>query len=150
MVLAARAEERATTMLRFDHLALSVSDLATSAAFYESLGGRRVSKPSPHFIEIMLGELRMHLVAAEHAAAHGPGACIDHFCASVASLAELAAIRDLVNRHPSAQGHGPFEIQQSPPMDAERTGHCEERVPSHTLYFRDPDGIHVEVRLYLT
>ncbi len=137
-------------MLRFDHLALSVSDLAASAAFYEYLGGRRVSKPSPHFIEILLGELRLHLVAAEHAETHAQGACIDHFCASVASLAELTAIRDLINSHPRMQASGPFEIQQSPPMDAERTGHCEERVPSHTLYFRDPDGIHVEIRAYLT
>lgn len=137
-------------MFQFDHIALTVADPARSAEFYEHLGGLRVSKPSPHFIEIMLGQVRLHITAAAAVAPADPdsGAGINHFCATVSSVAQLAQLRDLINSHPQIMPHGRFEIQASPPMDAARTGHCEERVPTHTLYFRDPDGIHVEIRTY--
>lgn len=135
-------------MFRFDHIALVVSDPERTAGFYEALGGRRVSKPSPHFIEIMLGEVRLHITPAETSGGPPASAGLDHFCAFVNSAEELASVRDLVNQHPSTRRHGPVEIQQSPPMDAARTGHCEERVPTQTLYFRDPDGVQVEIRRY--
>lgn len=138
-------------MFRFDHIALAVSDLARSAAFYEALGAQRVSRPSPHFVELMLGELRMHLTRAPHPTSESGsqrGNCVEHFCIAVSTLDELTMLRDLINQHPLTAPRGPFAIQESPPLDAARTGHVEQHVPRHTLYFQDPDGIHLEARLY--
>lgn len=137
-------------MLRSDHTALAVKNLGLSREFYEFLGGRVVSKPSPHFVEIMLGDLRLHIVRApepeERVSEKAPR--IEHFCLSVDSTHELEKLRDRVNGCELIKHMGPFEIQESPPLGEGFAGHAEQRPPNRTLYMKDPDGIMIEVRCY--
>ena len=135
-------------MFSLDHVALAVTDLSRSQAFYHSIGGVTDSRPAPHFVEIMLGGARLHLVRADRRA-DAPGAArIEHLCLSVPSLEELVAFKDHINSHPLLEGMGPWQVQESPPLDANRSGHVEQNVPRATLYFHDPDGIEIEVRFY--
>jgi catechol 2,3-dioxygenase-like lactoylglutathione lyase family enzyme len=144
-----------TTGIRHDHIALIVSDLERSARFYHLLGGRTVSRPSADFCEILIGELRLHLVRARtpHHETGRPGTGtrpahrIDHICLQVGSQAELSDLAAVLNKSESAAAFGPFLIQQSPPLGPGAT-HCEERPPLATLYFRDPDGLGLEARCY--
>jgi catechol 2,3-dioxygenase-like lactoylglutathione lyase family enzyme len=139
-------------MLRSDHTALAVRDLDRSRAFYLNLGGRVVSKPSPNFLEIMLGDLRLHLVptvARDGATAVDEGAAgIDHFCLSVASVRDLHALCERLNAFQRAIGGAPCELVGSPMLGEGFAGHAEERPPLKTLYMRDPDGIQLEIRAY--
>lgn len=144
-----------TTGIRHDHIALIVSDLERSARFYHLLGGRTVSRPSADFCEILIGELRLHLVRARTSGGEtgrpesGTPAPhrIDHICLRVGNMADLSALAALLNRSESASAFGPFRIQESPPLGPGAT-HCEERPPLATLYFRDPDGLGLEARCY--
>jgi catechol 2,3-dioxygenase-like lactoylglutathione lyase family enzyme len=134
---------------RHDHIALTVKDLQVSRDFYEYLGGKVVSRPSPGFMEIVLGELRLHLVPDEGATQKTQRAPrIDHLCLRVSSLDELTAVEKHVNAHPSLVGRHPVEVEDSPPLGEGGVDHCEERPPRKTLYFQDPDGIRLEVRAY--
>lgn len=138
-------------MLAFshDHVALTVKDLAVSREFYEYLGGRVVSRPSKGFMEIVLGEIRLHLIPDEGASqkkARAPR--IDHLCLRVASLEALGQVEEHVNAHPLFAGRRPCEVEDSPPLGEGGKEHCEERPPRKTLYFEDPDGIRLEVRAY--
>ena len=64
-----------------DHVAFTVKDLAVNRAFYEYLGGRVVSRPSPGFMEIVLGEIRLHLIPDAGATTRQPRSPrIDHLC----------------------------------------------------------------------
>lgn len=135
-------------MFSLDHVALAVTDLDRSRYFYESLGGVTVSRPSPNFVEVMLGSARLHLVTARRWAETTGVARIEHFCLAVKSMEELVAFAQRINSHPMLEGMGPWQVQESPPLDANRSGHVEEHVPRATLYFRDPDGIEIEVRFY--
>lgn len=131
-----------------DHVALTVKDLGVSRAFYEHLGGRVVSRPSTGFMEIVLGEIRLHLVpdsGATDVQRRSPR--IDHLCLRVATLDDLSAVEKLLNAHPALAGR-PCEIEDSPPLGEGGKEHCEERPPRKTLYFQDPDGIRLEVRAY--
>lgn len=136
-------------MFRVDHAALAVQSLSRSRAFYEYLGGKVVSRPSELFVEIMLGDLRLHLVKAENGdkAPVGSGG-IDHLCVSVETLEQLETVRDLINGCPLLEGKGPFAIQESPKLSSDQCGHAEQRPPRRTLYARDPDGIALEIRCY--
>ncbi len=137
-------------MLRSDHTALAVKNLGLSREFYEYLGGRVVSLPSPHFVEIMLGDLRLHFVRATspNETASDAAPRIEHFCVSVDSIHELEKLRDRVNACELIKHLGPFEIQESPPLGEGFAGHAEQRPPKKTLYVKDPDGIMMEVRCY--
>lgn len=131
-----------------DHVALTVKDLGVSRDFYEYLGGRVVSRPSTGFMEIVLGEIRLHLIPdsdatnVEHRAPR-----IDHLCLRVSSLEALSDVEQLINAHPALAGR-PCEIEDSPQLGEGGKEHCEERPPRKTLYFEDPDGIRLEVRAY--
>lgn len=132
-----------------DHIALTVKDLQVSREFYEYLGGRVVSRPSPGFMEIILGEVRLHLVPDEGATEKKPRSTrIDHLCLRVASLEALVAVEQHVNAHPSFRGRRPCAVEDSPFLGEGNRDHCEERPPRKTLYFQDPDGIRLEVRAY--
>jgi catechol 2,3-dioxygenase-like lactoylglutathione lyase family enzyme len=132
-----------------DHVALTVRDLQVSREFYEDLGGRVVSRPSPAFMEIVLGDIRLHLVRAERGTEPGkPASRIDHLCLRVPSVADLALLEGMINAHPLVRGRPPCHVEESPPLGADRKEHCEERPPQKTLYFEDPDGIRLEVRAY--
>lgn len=142
-------------MFLHDHVALTVRDLPTSRRFYESLGGHVVSKPSPSFLEILLGEVRLHLVKggdpklgpSAHANETEQPVRIDHLCLRVATVDKLRAIEEHVNGLLVSEGHAPCRVEDSPPFGAGGT-HVEERPPRKTLYFKDPDGIRLEVRAY--
>ena len=132
-----------------DHVALTVRDLQVSREFYEYLGGRVVSRPSSGFMEIVLGEIRLHLVPDQGATPKTPRSPrIDHLCLRVASLEALSEVEHHVNAHPSLAGRRPCEVEDSPPLGEGGVDHCEERPPRKTLYFQDPDGIRLEVRAY--
>lgn len=137
------------TGFKHDHIALMVADLRRSARFYQALGGEIVSKPSERFVEILLGELRLHLICAEPQNETGRAAArrIDHICLQVTSRRALEAVLNVLNQSESAAVHGPFQIQDSPPLGPDST-HCEQRPPLATLYFRDPDGLGFEARCY--
>lgn len=138
-------------MFRADHAALAVKSLSRSRSFYEYLGGKVISKPSPNFVEVMLGNLRLHLVQAvgETSDKRCEGTQgIDHLCVSVDSLAELTAVCHLLNSCSLLAGFGPFAIQESPPLGDGFQDHAEERPPLRTLYAHDPDGISLEIRCY--
>lgn len=131
-----------------DHIALTVKDLAVSREFYEYLGGRVVSKPSSGFMEIVLGEIRLHILPSEGDSTDvAPASRIDHLCLRVASLEDLASVHERIRAHPLIDGHK-FAIEDSPPLGEGGAEHCEERPPQKTLYFEDPDGIRLEVRAY--
>lgn len=136
------------SLFAHDHVALTVKDLDVSRSFYEYLGGRVVSRPSTGFMEIVLGEIRLHLIP-DHAATdvQHRSTRIDHLCLRVRSLADLAEVEKLLNAHPALVDH-PCEIEDSPPLGEGGKEHCEERPPRKTLYFQDPDGIRLEVRAY--
>lgn len=136
------------SLFAHDHVALTVKDLGVSRDFYEHLGGRVVSRPSASFMEIVLGEIRLHLIPdreANDVQRRSPR--IDHLCLRVASLDDLTAVEKLINAHPALVGR-PCEIEDSPPLGEGGKDHCEERPPRKTLYFEDPDGIRLEVRAY--
>ena len=132
-----------------DHVALTVRDLEVSREFYEYLGGRVVSRPSRGFMEIVLGDIRLHLVPDEGATqkkARAPR--IDHLCLRVSSLEVLNEVERHVNAHPLLARKRPCVVEDSPPLGDGGKDHCEERPPRKTLYFQDPDGIRLEVRAY--
>lgn len=129
---------RIKPLFQADHLALHVKDLAVSRAYYERLGGRVVSKPSPHFLEIMLGNQRLHILPAARSAYEAERSGVNHFCLSVASLADLQRVAALVGA----------EIEESEMLGEGLAEHCEERPPLRTAYFADPDGIGIELRCY--
>lgn len=140
-------------MFLHDHVALTVKDLAASREFYEYLGGQVVSKPSSGFMEIVLGEIRLHLVPAPEAERANtdvalPPSRIDHLCMRVATLDALAAMQEHINKHPRIAGRAECEVEDSPPLGEGGKEHCEERPPRKTLYFNDPDGIRLEIRAY--
>lgn len=135
-------------MFKHDHIAVAVSNLKRSEEFYCALGGRVVSKPSVRFTEIIVGEVRLHLILAADKNPHFVQTPrIDHLCLTVASLGQLQELRDIINKTTAAVTFGPFQIQESPPLGPNET-HCEERPPLATLYFKDPDGIGLEARCY--
>lgn len=133
-----------------DHVALTVKDLSVSRSFYEFLGGRVVSKPSNAFMEIVLGEIRLHLTPEAETTADGPRveSRIDHLCLRVGSVDALAELQDQLNAHPLLVSRAKCEVEDSPPLGAGGKDHAEERPPQKTLYFEDPDGIRLEVRAY--
>lgn len=141
--------EKGGAVFKTDHTALAVGDLCASSAFYQYLGGVVVSKPSPHFVEILLGDLRLHLVRATGEPA--PSAArtgIDHFCLAVADIATLEEVCIRINNYPALAGRGPFAIEDSSPLGADLVEHSEQRPPLKTLYMQDPDGINIEIRTY--
>lgn len=138
-------------MFKADHIALAVADLGRSRAFYEALGGRVVSRPSPHFVELMLGNLRLHIVPRDQVS--GPDSArppvgLDHFSVSVDSVAALERLRDFLNTCPVVERFAPFAIEDSEMLGQGLAEHAEERPPAKTLYAKDPDGITLEVRCY--
>ncbi len=138
-------------MFLHDHVALTVKNLQVSREFYEYLGGHVVSKPSAAFMEIVLGEIRLHLVRADGSVAEEgrrPASRIDHLCLRVSSVEALTSVQERVNAHPLLSGRAPCEVEDSPPMGDGGTQHVEEFPPRKTLYFEDPDGIRLEVRAY--
>jgi len=141
-------------MFLHDHVALTVKDLQASREFYEYLGGQVVSKPSSGFTEIVLGEIRLHLVPTPEAELGTgsdvalPPSRIDHLCMRVATLEALAKMEEHINAHPRIAGRAECEVEDSPPLGEGGIDHCEERPPRKTLYFNDPDGIRLEIRAY--
>lgn len=135
-------------MLKHDHIAIAVSNFERSLEFYLSIGAKVVSKPSEKFVEILLGDVRLHLILSreqEFASSSHPR--LDHLCLGVDSLLELNELAKKLNKTIAGQKHGPFLVQESPPLGPGQT-HAEERPPLATLYFRDPDGIGLEARCY--
>lgn len=133
-----------------DHVALTVRNLDASREFYEYLGGRVVSRPSTGFLEIVLGEIRLHLLPEADPVTGEPtrGPRIDHLCLRVPSLDALAAVEKHVNAHPRLRERAPCVIEDSPALGDGGKEHVEEFPPRKTLYFEDPDGIRLEVRAY--
>jgi len=139
-----------TPVFGHDHVALTVRDLDASREFYEYLGGRVVSRPSPGFLEIVLGEIRLHLLPEADPVTGEPtrGPRIDHLCLRVSSLDALALVEERINGHPRLRDRAPCVIEDSPPLGEGGKQHVEEFPPRKTLYFEDPDGIRLEVRAY--
>jgi catechol 2,3-dioxygenase-like lactoylglutathione lyase family enzyme len=139
---------------RHDHIALTVKDLQVTRQFYESLGGRVVSKPSSAFMEIVLGDMRLHILPTGSAAEEAPRGTpqrksrIDHLCLQVESVEDLMWVEQTINTHPLLSGRARCEVEDSPPFGEGGSEHVEERPPRKTLYFADPDGIRLEVRAY--
>jgi catechol 2,3-dioxygenase-like lactoylglutathione lyase family enzyme len=139
-----------------DHVALTVKNLDVSREFYESLGGRVVSKPSSAFMEIVLGEIRLHILptrgatdpSASDTALAAPR--IDHLCMRVATVDDLTAMERRINEHRlrGTRARGECKVEDSPPLGEGGKTHAEERPPRKTLYFEDPDGIRLEIRAY--
>jgi len=140
--------KRAQNVFKNDHTAMAVRTLQRSRRFYEFIGGRVVSKPSAHFLEIMLGDLRLHIVQGDGGSVQPGGVGLDHVCVSVENLATLEDLCARLNSYPDITAFGPFAIQDSPPLGADFTEHAEQHVPRQTLYARDPDGINLEFRCY--
>ncbi len=142
----------ASQIFGHDHVALSVKDLQVSGEFYEYLGGRIVSKPSSAFMEIVLGEIRLHLVPSENgddrSSTARPASRIDHLCLRVSSVEALSSVQERINAHPLLVGRAQCEVEDSPPLGERGADHCEEFPPRKTLYFHDPDGIRLEIRAY--
>ena len=149
-----------------DHIALNVTDQLRSRKFYELIGGRIVSKASPYFMEIVIGNQRLHIVTREGvtkdekntapAVTVNPAIVvappIDHFCLRVSNLVDLEALLNKLNGSPlladERQRFGPLKIIDSPPLGAGADAQAEECPPLKTLYFRDPDGVGIEIRAY--
>jgi catechol 2,3-dioxygenase-like lactoylglutathione lyase family enzyme len=120
-----------------------VKDLEVSREFYEFLGGRVVSKPSSGFMEIVLGEVRLHLIPNGHLAdGHDERPRIDHLCLRVGSVEDLMSVQKRISPR------SPCEVEDSPPLGQGGKKHVEEYPPRKTLYFEDPDGIRLEIRAY--
>ena len=135
-------------MIKHDHIALAVADFAKSLDFYLVLGAKVISKPSVKFVEILLGDVRLHLILSkDKEASQSSHPRLDHLCLGVESLVELTELAKRLNETAAGQKYGPFLIQESPPLGPGLT-HSEERPPLATLYFRDPDGIGLEARCY--
>lgn len=135
-------------MFLHDHVALTVRDLHVSREFYEYLGGRVVSKPSAGFLEIVLGEIRLHFVPSNGGVEAHRQSRIDHLCLRVASVDALDAMQRHINAHPRLKDRAPCAVEDSPPLGDGGADHCEELPPRKTLYFEDPDGIRLEIRAY--
>ena len=136
-------------MFKADHTAVAVTDLDDSRAFYtDELGGVVVSKPSRRFVEILLGDVRLHLVQAEEPGEPGHGPRIDHVCLRVETLEELDHLCRRLNASRRVARRGPYRVVESPPLGEGGGEHAEERPPTRTLYFYDPDGVGIEVRCY--
>jgi catechol 2,3-dioxygenase-like lactoylglutathione lyase family enzyme len=134
---------RESQVFRHDHVALAVKDLEVSREFYEFLGGRVVSKPSSAFMEIVLGEIRLHLIPnADGAGGDHERPRIDHLCLRVASVEDLLSVQKMISPR------SPCEVEDSPPLGEGGKEHVEECPPRKTLYFEDPDGIRLEIRAY--
>jgi catechol 2,3-dioxygenase-like lactoylglutathione lyase family enzyme len=140
-------------VIKHDHIALAVTNFEKSLEFYLTLGARVVSKPSDKFVEIVLGDVRLHLILASHQSPSPSNPSpfdhprLHHLCLAVDSLTELQDLSLRLNNTKAGQKYGPFLIQESPPLGPGKT-HSEERPPLATLYFRDPDGIGLEARCY--
>jgi len=129
-----------------DHIALNVTDLERSKRFYAScFDARELSKISPLFAELEIGEVRLHLLQNQKPISDMEGP-IAHFCLSVPSLNELEKLASRI-RESFPGGPGP-SIQEAPPLG--KGSHLEQRPPIHVMYFRDPDGILIEIRSYET
>jgi catechol 2,3-dioxygenase-like lactoylglutathione lyase family enzyme len=139
---------------RHDHVALVVKDLKVTREFYEYLGGRVVSKPSLAFMEIALGEIRLHVLPRGNEGEPSPRpedggrSRIDHLCLRVDSVEALVRLQERLNVHSSLRARTPCAVEDSPPLGEGGKVHVEERPPRKTLYFEDPDGIMLEVRAY--
>ena len=135
-------------MLKHDHIALAVSNFEKSLEFYLALGAKVVSKPSEKFVEIVLGNVRLHLILSKNqGSSQSMSPRLDHLCLGVDNLTELTELSKKLNKTSAGQKYGPFLVQESPPLGPGQT-HSEERPPLATLYFRDPDGIGLEARCY--
>ncbi|MCX6124432.1 MAG: VOC family protein [Proteobacteria bacterium] len=153
--------------LESDHIALNVADQLRSRKFYELIGGKIVSKASPYFMEIVIGNQRLHIVTRGCATKNEKNTApadvtvnpvivvappIDHFCLRVSNLVELEALLNKLNGSPlladQRQRSGPLKIIDSPPLGAGAEGQAEEFPPLKTLYLRDPDGVGIEIRAY--
>jgi catechol 2,3-dioxygenase-like lactoylglutathione lyase family enzyme len=138
-------------MFKSDHTAFAVRDLERSRAFYVHLGGRVVSKPSANFVEVMLGDMRLHMVQATADDGGDPAGVrpgIDHVCLAVEKVADLEAVLERINAYPEIRERAHYELGDSPMLGTGFVEHAEERPPLKTLYFRDPDGIMLEIRAY--
>lgn len=144
-------------MFKNDHIAIFVKDVDISRHFYEYIGGRVVSQPSNKFLEILLGEVRLHILPLpDQALANQPLPAqalagtprLDHLCFQVESLDDLVFLQAKINSFPSPRPHEPYVIKDSPPLAMDGKSHCEQRPPRKTLYFEDPDGIKLEARAY--
>jgi len=135
-------------LIKHDHIAIAVSNFEKSLEFYLALGAKIVSIPSDKFVEIVLGDIRLHLILAEESSSTQLDTPrLHHLCLCVDSFTELQLLTNQINNSTAGQKFGPFLIQESPPLGPNQT-HCEERPPLATLYFRDPDGIDFEARCY--
>ena len=135
-------------MIKHDHIAIAVANFEKSLDFYLTLGAKVVSKPSEKFVEIVLGDVRLHLILSrDKAVSQSAHPRLDHLCLGVDSLSELTDLAKKLNKTAAGQTFGPFLIQESPPLGPGQT-HSEESPPLATLYFRDPDGIGLEARCY--
>lgn len=143
-------------MIQTDHAAIAVRNLAQSQSFYERLGGITLSRPSKKFVEIELGDLRLHLVKMQKIDVRelveselSEAGCprIDHLCLKVGSMAEMKELKLRAEGHPACQRWALFSIIDSPPLG--QFGESVEKTqPLKCMYLRDPDGISIEVRCY--
>jgi catechol 2,3-dioxygenase-like lactoylglutathione lyase family enzyme len=137
------------SMFKNDHIAVYVSDLERSRHFYTTCFGAKVlSKPSSDFLELQIDEVRLHLLHTQ--TLQGPPAearhCngIAHFCLNVHSRADLEVLRDRI-RVLNPVENTPAEVKIASPIG---DSHVEAIPPMHVMYFKDPDGILIEIRAY--
>lgn len=101
-----------------DHVSVRVSDMARSAAFYQSLFGLKpLSEDKPHNI-LRLGDKRV-IVSLRQDMPHGQ---IDHFGVGVQNFDKAALTKDLQQRGLTAQEDWEYGF-----------------------YVRDPDGVPVQI-----
>jgi catechol 2,3-dioxygenase-like lactoylglutathione lyase family enzyme len=137
----------------FDHIGIICKDLEKSRAFYvECLGARVTSKDSPHFLELMVGNVKFHFIREGTLDLTDPQREIklrDHFCLNVKGLGELEALQQTLKTS-GAQFIDPktIEVEESIPLGEGFQGHAESRPPLRTLFFTDPNGAVIEVRAY--
>jgi glyoxylase I family protein len=126
----------------FDHLALPVTDMARSLAFYRDILGCPVTAEYPEdaLVRLQVGDADLFLVDVtmpEGAWAKppaGPGRNLDHLCIALGPCEEAA-----LRRHLAAHGLDIIE---------ERVGD-NRHGPTLSLYVRDPQGTQVELLLPL-